>query len=52
MCAQVGEILTFLATADPIAERELLIDETISQLGEDFDVDALLDLSWQEAREL
>ena len=36
---QVGKLLEFLALADPIAERERLIDETISQLGEDFELE-------------
>lgn len=35
---QVSELLAFLGTADPIAERERLIDETLQQLGEDFDL--------------
>ena len=34
----MDELLSFLATADPIAERDLLVDEALDEICEDIDL--------------
>ena len=43
---QLGSLLQFVAGADPIAEREALIDETLQQLADEMNIgpDRMLEL--------